>query len=73
MFYIIQLSNSENSDSDVLEEMLFQFSKLLHPNHYILIDIMHNLVSWRVLINKKHFLNWQTISLQDNSLYFLLS
>jgi len=45
MFYIIQLSNSENSDSDVLEEMLFQFSKLLHPNHYILIDIMHNLVS----------------------------
>ena len=24
--------------------MLFHFSNLLHPNHYILIDIMHNLV-----------------------------
>merc|ERR1719270_1850072 len=24
--------------------MLFHFSKLLHPNHYILVDIMHNLV-----------------------------
>jgi len=34
----------EKSDGHVLEEMLFHFSKLLHPNHYILIDIMHNLV-----------------------------
>ena len=24
--------------------MLYHFSKILHPNHYILIDIMHNLV-----------------------------
>ena len=24
--------------------MLYHFAKLLHPNHYILIDIMHNLV-----------------------------
>ena len=27
-----------------LEEMLFHYQKLLHPNHYILIDLMHNLV-----------------------------
>ena len=40
----IQLVNFESCDSHVLEEMLFHFSKLLHPNHYILIDIMHNLV-----------------------------
>ena len=33
------------SDINELEEMLFHFSKLLHPNHYILVDIMHNLVS----------------------------
>lgn len=24
--------------------MLFHYQKLLHPNHYILVDIMHNLV-----------------------------
>ncbi len=40
----VQLVNLESCDSHVLEEMLFHFSKLLHPNHYILIDIMHNLV-----------------------------
>ena len=24
--------------------MLFHYGNLLHPNHYILVDIMHNLV-----------------------------
>ena len=24
--------------------MLFHFSQLLHPNHFILVDLMHNLV-----------------------------
>ncbi len=24
--------------------MLFHYQKLLHPSHYILVDIMHNLV-----------------------------
>ena len=27
-----------------MERMLFTFSDALHPNHFILIDIMHNLV-----------------------------
>ena len=27
-----------------MERMLHSFSNVLHPNHYILIDIMHNLV-----------------------------
>ena len=34
----------ETGDIDHLEEMLYHFSSLLHPNHYIIIDIMHNLV-----------------------------
>ena len=34
----------ETGDIDHLEEMLYHFSSLLHPNNYIIIDIMHNLV-----------------------------
>lgn len=34
----------ENGEVQHLEEMIYHFSQLLHPNHYILIDIMHNLV-----------------------------
>ena len=34
----------ETGEIEHLEEMLYHFSNLLHPNHYILIDIMHNLV-----------------------------
>jgi hypothetical protein len=42
--FFLQVGNIESGEIDNLEEMLFHFSKLLHPNHYILIDIMHNLV-----------------------------
>ena len=30
--------------SNKLEEMLFHFSRLLHPNHFIVVDLMHSLV-----------------------------
>jgi len=43
MLQVGELSDG-SSDINELEEMLFHFSKLLHPNHYILVDIMHNLV-----------------------------
>ena len=33
-----------NESIEEMEEMLFHYQKLLHPNHYILVDIMHNLV-----------------------------
>lgn len=39
-----QVGVIETGDIDHLEEMLYHFSSLLHPNHYIIIDIMHNLV-----------------------------
>ncbi|XP_059082418.1 SET domain-containing protein SmydA-8-like isoform X1 [Tigriopus californicus] len=29
---------------ETMEEMLFHYQKLLHPNNYIIIDIMHNLI-----------------------------
>ena len=38
------MGDVENCSIEELEEMLFHYSDLLHPNHYILIDIMHNLV-----------------------------
>ena len=46
-FFAMQVGELTDGMSDIneLEEMLFHFSKLLHPNHYILVDIMHNLVS----------------------------
>ena len=43
-FNMFQIGVIEKGDINHLEEMLFHFSNLLHPNHYILIDIMHNLV-----------------------------
>lgn len=39
-----QIINSDDGDINKLEEMLFHFSQLLHPNHFILVDLMHNLV-----------------------------
>ena len=40
----LQVGVIETGDINHLEEMLYHFSSLLHPNHYIIIDIMHNLV-----------------------------
>ena len=44
MLPLFQIGVIENGDIDHLEEMLFHFSNVLHPNHCILIDLMHNLV-----------------------------
>ena len=38
------MGDVENGQIEDLEEMLYHYQNLLHPNHYILIDIMHNLV-----------------------------
>ncbi|XP_040575619.1 SET domain-containing protein SmydA-8 isoform X1 [Lepeophtheirus salmonis] len=39
-----QVRSIEYGTIDELEEMLYHYQKLLHPNHYIVIDIMHNLI-----------------------------
>lgn len=39
-----QISGIEHGQVQDLEEMLYHYQDLLHPNHYILIDIMHNLI-----------------------------
>ncbi len=41
---MIQVGDADGSNIDELEEMLFHFEKIFHPNHYILVDIKHNLV-----------------------------
>ncbi len=38
------MGEADGNSIDDLEEMLFHFDKIFHPNHYILVDIMHNLV-----------------------------
>ena len=43
-FFTFQINNSDISDINKLEEMLFHFSRLLHPNHFIVVDLMHSLV-----------------------------
>ena len=50
------------SDINELEEMLFHFSKLLHPNHYILVDIMHNLVSEHTMNEQMKFAGMKWVS-----------
>lgn len=44
IFVLFQVGVIETSDIDHLVEMLYHFFSLLHPNYYIIIDIMHNLV-----------------------------
>lgn len=44
IIFYLQIGETENGEINHLEELLFHFSNLLHPNHYILIDLMHNLV-----------------------------
>ena len=44
MTFFFKVLNSGDGDINKLEEMLFHFSQLLHPNHFILVDLMHNLV-----------------------------
>ncbi len=39
-----QVGENAGDKLSELEEMLFHYQKILHPNHYILIDLMHNLV-----------------------------
>ena len=41
---MLQVVNSDSGDINQLEEMLFHFQRLLHPNHFILVDLMHSLV-----------------------------
>ncbi len=39
-----QVGEADGTSIDQLEEMYFHFQNIFHPNHYILVDLMHNLV-----------------------------